>query len=175
MFRLMIACLSLLTLGACGTRDRAIIAPKAATQVESQRPTAELESGVFLSNVRWSFAEPLPKSPEALIEAARAYAKANNAPDPGDSLRSLLPFSVIYIRYHRITQAPDGARLAANVSQKVAAAKYANLTGAELLWEIHRGCGSGDRCTDLQHFKGLVLMGDGSDGFPAEAYVRQGH
>lgn len=112
----------------------------------------------LLRNVYWSFAEPTPSSPEALVAAAEEYAESIEAPSPVLALRSTLPFSRARVRYQHAVRRADGEW--ENVEQTLQIGSHVGwLTGANLLWELHVACQSTVSSSDHHYFEGLELLG----------------
>ena len=72
----------------------------------------------LLTDVYWSFAEPVPANPEALIDAVAAYAANLETTNPESLLRVRLPFADLVIRYsHGFGQTTANGR---NVKSSIA-------------------------------------------------------
>ena len=93
----------------------------------------------LLTGVYWSFAEPVPASPEALIDAAASYAAEVEVSSPEGALRKRLPFADLIVRYSHWARASGGEWQEHEIEHRVIGAN-GGLTGAELLWEIHVAC-----------------------------------
>lgn len=118
----------------------------------------------LLRDVYWSFAEPIPSSPEALVGAAEEYAGSIEVPSPALALRSSLPFSSASVNYQYMVRGADGKW--ENVRQTIRVQSHTGpLTGASLLWELHIGCQGNVASGDHYYFEGLELL-DGSSQEP---------
>lgn len=120
----------------------------------------------LLTEVSWSFAEPVPQSPMALVDAACAYAADVGAQDPSRRLLQRLPVCDVRLRYeHSTSIANEGWREVVD-SVRVVGAQLGRLTGAELLWELHVACAATLGDSDRRYFEGLELEPDGANDLP---------
>lgn len=115
----------------------------------------------LLFDVYWSFAEPIPESPNAFIIAAREYAASIEAPDPSQILEAQLSISDIRIRYEYWIRRPDDAWSSNDIDIRIMGHNFSKLTGAELLWELHLSCANTIGRDDGHFFEGLELEGEG--------------
>jgi hypothetical protein len=87
----------------------------------------------LLRDIYWSFAEPVPSSPEALAVALREYAAEVDAPDGSAKLLQPLPFTDILVRYTYGYRAASGEWTDKTQELRVVAPPSVRLTGAALL------------------------------------------
>jgi len=128
----------------------------------------------LLSDVHWSFSEPVPRSPAALLEAARAYAADLEVADPAGELLNVLPFADVLIRYEVHVRDRSGAWTGVDRELRIVGADLARLTGADLLWELHVGCAGEVGEQDAHYFEGLELERAGKGMAPAVYRVNLG-
>ncbi|MDQ6758714.1 MAG: hypothetical protein M3Z32_02470 [Acidobacteriota bacterium] len=119
----------------------------------------------LLTDVYWSFAQPVPASPEALIDAAATYATDIEASNPESVLRKRLPFADLMVRYSHWVRESGGKWQEREVEHHVIGAT-GGLTGAELLWEIHVACNATTGQGDHHFFEGLDRVRDGTSDKP---------
>lgn len=120
----------------------------------------------LLEDVYWSFAEPVPASPDAFIEAARDYAADVETQDPSAQLRRPLPFSDVRILYSYGYRAESGEWQDRTNEVLVVASLSEPLTGAALLWELHVACQATVGEDDHHFFEGLELVSAATAGQP---------
>jgi hypothetical protein len=121
----------------------------------------------FLQDVYWSFAEPVPNSPEELIDALREYAVETEAPDGSAKLLHPLPFNDVRIRYSYGCRTEGGEWSDRTEELRVVAPPPARLTGADLLWELHVACNATVGAEDHHYFEGFELISPAAGGTPA--------
>jgi len=119
----------------------------------------------LLQDVYWSFSEPTPTSPEALVQAAREYAEDIDCPDPTSLLSEKLPFADVNIRYTHWVREESGEWDEKKEHLRVVGLN-GRLTGAELLWELHVACASTVGQNDSHFFEGLELQDVGGQQVP---------
>jgi len=117
---------------------------------------------VLLHDVYWSFAEPVPQSSVALIEAASAYAAGIEVQDPCDALLQRLPVSDVNLKYEYGERTSDGEWKDVESSVRVVGVAHSQLTGADVLWELHVACAATVGKDDHHFFEGLELEEDGT-------------
>lgn len=121
----------------------------------------------LFQNVCWSFAEPVPDTPGALIEALREYANELDLPDSSNALSQPLPFTDVCLRYSYTYRSASGEWRDETKDLRVVAPLGTQLTGAALLWELHVGCQVDVGANDHHYFEGLHLLSPSSRGRPA--------
>jgi hypothetical protein len=121
---------------------------------------------VLLLSVPWSFVEPVPESPAALIEAVRAYAEDIQAEDPEWELARVLPFTDVRLKYGYAFEFADGDWRDREAEVRVVASALGQLTGADLLWELHVSWAATVPEEDHHYFEGLELDDWGDVGKP---------
>jgi len=119
----------------------------------------------LLRDVYWSFSEPTPQDPHALIEAAREYAAEIDAPDPFANLAASLPRADLRLSYTYGVRGESGEWEDRNEELRVVGTG-GHLTGAELLWELHVACAATVGNDDHHFFEGLQLQDPGSESAP---------
>ena len=122
-------------------------------------PTTPLPNPLF-RDIHWSFTEPVPSSPEAMVMAAEDYAESIEVESPALALRSALPFSSVSVRYKHSVRRPDGEWEDQHHTLQVSS-HAGPLTGAALLWELHIAWQATVGSDDHRYFEGLELL-DGS-------------
>lgn len=131
-------------------------------------PDTDMEAPLSMfPDVAWSFAEPVPQTPRALIAAVSAYADDIHEEDPSKTLQQNLPFSNVLIRYEYAVRAPNGDWLEQQAEVRVVAAGIARLTVADVLWELHVACASTVGESDKHYFEGFELEEAASGTHPA--------
>jgi hypothetical protein len=120
---------------------------------------------ILLQAVYWSFAEPVPSSPAALIKAASVYAQEVDCPDPTKQLSSKLPLADLRLRYSHSVRAVSGEWEDKQGELRVVGTEGA-LTGAELLWELHVACQDTVGRSDQHFFEGLALESEKVGSLP---------
>jgi hypothetical protein len=119
----------------------------------------------LLQDVYWSFSEPTPPSPEALIEAARQYAEDIDCQDPTRVLSARLPFSDVKLSYTHWVREESG-EWEERTEQLRVIGPGGILTGAGLLWELHVACAETVGENDHHFFEGLELQEEGGREAP---------
>ncbi len=119
----------------------------------------------LLTDVAWSFAEPVPHRAEQLVDAAVAYAAEIDAPDPTPSLLLALPVSDLYVAFER-PAADDRPDQRDDARPLRVVGMGGRLTGAELLWEVHVACHDHVGQGDDHYFEGFDLADPGSGREP---------
>jgi hypothetical protein len=125
----------------------------------------------LLKDVYWSFAEPVPLSPEALVAAVREYAVELELPDGSSTLRRTLPFADVHVRYAHSDRTEGGEWCEVRQALRVVAPPPQRLTGADLLWELHVACHSTVGADDRHYFEGFERMSPPDGGGIAEYEV----
>lgn len=125
----------------------------------------------LLRDVYWSFAEPVPLSPEALVAAVREYADELDLPDASSTLRQPLPFADVRIRYAHSDRTEGGEWCEVIQALRVVAPPAKLLTGADLLWELHVACHSTVGADDHHHFEGFERVSPSGGGGAVEYEV----
>ncbi|HEX5785696.1 MAG TPA: hypothetical protein VFY35_13275 [Burkholderiaceae bacterium] len=125
----------------------------------------------LLKDVYWSFAEPVPLSPEALVAVVREYAVELELPDGSSTLRQPLPFADVRIRYVHGNRTEGGEWCEVTQALRVVAPPANLLTGADLLWELHVACHSTVGADDRHCFEGFERVSPPGGGGAAEYEV----
>ncbi len=110
----------------------------------------------LLSGVYWSFSEPAPPTPLDLFEEVQAYASDVGVPDSSSILRASLPFAdlVVHCRYDVRDEREEWVE---RTKQHRVVGPPGQLTGADLLWEIHVAFSHEAGNSDKHFFEGLEL------------------
>jgi hypothetical protein len=122
----------------------------------------------LLQDIYWSFAEPVPKTPDELVTAALDYADANEASSTATKLLEALPFRDCVVQYEYYVRAEPDDWQAKSDQVRIVSSGPA-LTGAELLWELHVACHATVGQQDHHFFEGLELI-DASSGVEPPVY-----
>lgn len=120
----------------------------------------------ILRNICWSFAEPVPGSPEALVVGVREYAADIQVLDASAELLLTLPLSDLVVRYAIACRCETGEWGTVVKEHRVVAPLPGRLTGAALLWELHVVCHESAGRQDSHYFEGLELVSHTPDGSP---------
>jgi hypothetical protein len=128
----------------------------------------------LLHNVYWSFSEPVPRTPDELVEALREYAKHIEAPDTSATLLQHLPFTDVCLRYTYAYRSEGGEWCDETEELRVVAPPGTRMTGAALLWELHVACQATVGADDHHYFEGLELLAPPSSGKPTVYEVSLG-
>lgn len=163
MVRTTIACLALLTLCACSTVTPSQLSADAAANDQAPAKESAQVAVPLLLNVSWSFAEPVPETLESFIGVARAYARRVNAPDPSGTLWLPLASSKIFARYDYSYREKDGQQVAVDAFAQIVAEESAKLTGAELLWKLHRVYAKHVQPGEPRYLDFLLLLHSGGE------------
>ena len=121
----------------------------------------------LLQDVYWSFAEPVPNSPEALVDALREYAAELEVPDGSAKLLQPLPFADVRVSYSYGYRTESGEWRNETKELRVVAPPRSRLTGAALLWELHVACHATVGAEDHHYFEGFDLVSQAGGGSPA--------
>ena len=119
----------------------------------------------LLSDVYWSFSEPVPNSLEDFIVAVDEYASSIEGVSPNGLLRETTPYREVDINYEYWTQHESGEWEAIPITvhlQKGAGP----LTNGELLWKVHLACHPHLHDQDHHYFEGFHLVGESAEGVP---------
>ena len=111
----------------------------------------------LLTGVYWSLSEPAPATPLDLFEEVQAYASDVGVPDSSSILRTSLPFSdlVVHCRYDVRDESGEWVEM---TKQHRVVGPPSQLTGADLLWEIHVAFAAEVGNSDKHFFEGLEFM-----------------
>jgi len=121
---------------------------------------------LMLETVAWSFKEPLPDSPTALIAAVSVYHAEINEPEPFDKtlLASTSPFKRLAVRYkcwlpqtNEQNQVLEWGMVEMTASID-GGGKW--LTYADILWQLHKAVYPYLQHNDHHYFEGLELTGE---------------
>ncbi|WP_103974118.1 hypothetical protein [Methylovulum psychrotolerans] len=124
----------------------------------------------MLETVAWSFKEPLPDSPAALIDAISVYYAEINAPEPFDKalLASTSPFKHLAVRYKCwLPQTNEQNQVLEWGMVEMTASIDGDgkwLTYADILWQLHKAVYPYLKNTDHHYFEGLELTGESPEG-----------
>jgi hypothetical protein len=110
-----------------------------------------------LTGVYWSLSEPAPPTPLDLFEEVQAYANDVGVPDSSSVLRTSLPFAdlIVHCRYDVRDKGGEWIEL---TKQHRVVGPPGQLTGADLLWEIHVAFAGEVSNSDKHFFEGLEFM-----------------
>lgn len=114
----------------------------------------------LLTDVYWSLAEPVPATPLDLFEEARKYAAELGAPDPSSMLRASLPLADLVVRCRWDVRNEHGEWIKASRQHRVVGVP-GQLTGADLLWEVHVAFAGEVGPSDQHFFEGFERVSDG--------------
>lgn len=125
-----------------------------------------------LDNMAWSFSEPVPSSPEELINAVDAYHKQINFPHSAASLNlpsSVLRLDAVY-KYYVQRENCDWDEIPVTIRID---GRGKLLTYAEILWQLHVKAHEHLKDQDHHYFEGLHLLPNSYEiGVPAyEMYL----
>jgi hypothetical protein len=115
----------------------------------------QLDSNVLLHDIAWSFAEPVPASPEHLIEAIEKYHALLKFPFNKEVLTSTSPFTQMDIEYEYGVQKTSGDWEYKTVVVRVGDGTRA-LSYAEILWHLHAEAYKDLHDQDHHYFEGLA-------------------
>lgn len=128
-----------------------------------------MRSDLLLENVAWSFAEPVPASPQETVDAVAAYyAKIHYLHDAND-LNLLTPLLVLDATYFYGVQRADGGWDSIPMVVRINGGGKP-LSYADILWQLHSNAHVHLKSQDKHYFEGLSLLPTSrSEGVPSYA------
>jgi len=132
----------------------------------------QLKSKVLLPDTAWSFAQPIPASPELLIEAVEKYHASIKCPFDKGALTALSPLTKVDLEYDYAIQRSSGEWEHIPVVVRVGDGTR-SLSYAEILWKLHSAAHEHLHDQDHHYFEGLAPKEkDINPGVPAyEVYL----
>lgn len=127
----------------------------------------DMKPMVLLQDIAWSFAEPTPATPEALISAIEKYNAKIKRPVNKQALTTLSAFTRLDVEYEYAVQKQNGQweriHAVVNVGDGTRSLSY-----ADILWKLHTEAHKNLADQDAHYFEGLALMGkEINSGVPA--------
>ena len=111
----------------------------------------------LLAGVSWSLSLPAPATPLDLLEESQAYASEVGVQNSSAVLRAFLPFSDLLVQCSYDVRDGGGQWTKATKQHRVVG-RPGQLTGADLLWEIHVAFAGDVGGSDKHYFEGLEYM-----------------
>ena len=110
---------------------------------------------MMMEDIYWSFEEPIPTSPEQMVQAVEKYHNTSGTPFNKGSLTAISPFSKLDIEYEYATQNTTGDWEYFPVVVRVGDGTHM-LSYAEILWQLHSKAHQHLRDQDNHYFEGLA-------------------
>ena len=127
---------------------------------------------MLLQDIAWSFSEPVPSSPEELVDAVESYHARLNLSFNRAELTDFSPFTCLDISYEYAVEVDDGDWDDVSVMVRVGDGSR-KLAFAEILWRLHFHAHPVLKDQDHHFFEGLALLEEEiEEGIPAyEVYL----
>jgi hypothetical protein len=129
-----------------------------------------MEPDLMLESVAWSFKEPIPDSPFALIDAISVYYVAINEPELFDKklLTLTSPFKQLDVRYKCWLPKTNGKNKLIEWDMIPMMVRIDGgdkfLTYADILWQLHKAVYQNLKYDNHHYFEGLELTGKNKEG-----------
>lgn len=130
-----------------------------------------MEPDLMLETVAWSFKEPIPDSPSALIDAVSIYYAEINESEPFDKTLLTLtsPFKRLDVRYKCWLPKTNekNKSIEWGITPMIVRIEGGGnfLAYADILWQLHKSVYQHLQHDDHHYFEGLEFTGEFNDGF----------